>query len=459
MGELVLSKENKHTEQLDKHLSRTAKYKRSKRRKKFVVLAVSTLVLLCLIVVLSAIYNSGWASSLFNDVIRGENIFTEKLLVNNEIDHSQNMHDVSVRSLPFEKQYQFEYELFLHTYEKRKENNVDESIATKLEDDEEQLLLDEAVDHRSQKNNKDTESNHFSNAQSSSNKEMNNDDSKRAIQRDEQSANTGEPNDRSNKRINDQNRLPNHVVKSNNGEIDIKHKVSRGDTLYKLSLFYYHSPNYQKDIARANNLNENNDLKVGQEIIIPSPLFWEHTVREGETLTSISRLYFNRSDFYDELAKLNGVLQPSTDVQAGMTLTVRHPDVDVKVSHQQFIFIDKEKRLLSVFLNHERVDTFPVGIGRLPDMTPSGTFLIQNKVEKPWYLPNDIPGGDPRNPLGNYWLGLNVPGTNGFLYGIHGTNDPSSIGKNVSAGCVRMYNEDVQWLFQTINTKTTVMIY
>ncbi|MCQ2560053.1 MAG: L,D-transpeptidase, partial [Clostridia bacterium] len=64
--------------------------------------------------------------------------------------------------------------------------------------------------------------------------------------------------------------------------------------------------------------------------------------------------------------------------------------------------------------------------------------------------------GDPNNPLGPRWLGIEYGG--GYLYGIHGTNDPSSIGTNASAGCVRMNNSDVIGLYDIIPYGTQVVI-
>jgi hypothetical protein len=59
-----------------------------------------------------------------------------------------------------------------------------------------------------------------------------------------------------------------------------------------------------------------------------------------------------------------------------------------------------------------------------------------------------IPGGIPENPLGPRWLGLNALGTGGSSYGVHGTNNPYSIGTYASSGCVRMYNQDILWLYE-----------
>lgn len=122
------------------------------------------------------------------------------------------------------------------------------------------------------------------------------------------------------------------------------------------------------------------------------------------------------------------------------------------------IKISKANNTLTVFIDGKAAQTFPVATGRLPSLTPVGTFQIVNKIENPWYIPQNIPGGAPNNPLGHYWLGLNVPGTDGSIYGIHGTNNPSSIGKYVSKGCVRMYNEHVKWLYENVPLYSAVII-
>jgi lipoprotein-anchoring transpeptidase ErfK/SrfK len=71
--------------------------------------------------------------------------------------------------------------------------------------------------------------------------------------------------------------------------------------------------------------------------------------------------------------------------------------------------------------------TYPIAIGNASTPTPKGNFKIVNKARKP--------GG----PFGARWLGLSAP--NGD-YGIHGTNNPASIGKTVSNGCIRTYNNN-----------------
>lgn len=123
-----------------------------------------------------------------------------------------------------------------------------------------------------------------------------------------------------------------------------------------------------------------------------------------------------------------------------------------------FLIINKSAHVLSVMVNGRAMYSFPVATGRHKELTPSGRFHIVTKIEKPYYVRKQIPGGHPNNPLGSRWMGLNVPGTGGYKYGIHGTNRPWSIGGSVSSGCIRMHNKDVEWLYRHIPLGTVVVI-
>jgi len=124
----------------------------------------------------------------------------------------------------------------------------------------------------------------------------------------------------------------------------------------------------------------------------------------------------------------------------------------------QLIIINKAINRLAFYENGKLVKEFKVATGRSQELTPEGKFKIVNKiVNRPYYKEN-IPGGDPRNPLGNRWLGLNAKGTWGTTYAIHGNSNPASIGTYASSGCVRMYDEEVEWLFDHVQKNTTVFI-
>jgi lipoprotein-anchoring transpeptidase ErfK/SrfK len=108
---------------------------------------------------------------------------------------------------------------------------------------------------------------------------------------------------------------------------------------------------------------------------------------------------------------------------------------------QYRIIIDLSQRRLYLLDENVVVMEYPVGVGKMMNQTPKGEFTIISKS------PN--PGG----PFGVLWMGLSRP-----HYGIHGTNNPSSIGHYVSHGCIRMYNEDVLTLASLVPLGTRVSI-
>ena len=114
------------------------------------------------------------------------------------------------------------------------------------------------------------------------------------------------------------------------------------------------------------------------------------------------------------------------------------------------------------------VMTYPISIGRMDWETPLGRTSIISKVRNPsWYppdsiraehaadgdpLPRIVPPG-PDNPLGKYAMRLGLPG-----YLIHGTNRPAGVGMRVTHGCIRMFPEDIDYLFGHVDVSTTVRI-
>jgi hypothetical protein len=123
--------------------------------------------------------------------------------------------------------------------------------------------------------------------------------------------------------------------------------------------------------------------------------------------------------------------------------------------------IDRTARRLTLRFREREVQSFPVCVGR-GRSTPLGQFRIANKVVWPaWrsiYTGALVPGG-PGNPLGARWLGLTACGSGGHVIGVHGTNAPRSIGRAMSAGCIRMHNKDVVALCEKVVVGTPVRIH
>ncbi|MHB9941916.1 hypothetical protein CF065_09855 [Clostridium sporogenes] len=107
------------------------------------------------------------------------------------------------------------------------------------------------------------------------------------------------------------------------------------------------------------------------------------------------------------------------------------------------IVINTKAHTLTLFRDNNVYKTYKVAVGKPSTPTLKGTFKIINRAINP--------GG----PFGARWLGLNIPYGD---YGIHGTNNPSSIGKSVSNGCIRMFNNQVIELSNLVPIGTTVTI-
>lgn len=123
----------------------------------------------------------------------------------------------------------------------------------------------------------------------------------------------------------------------------------------------------------------------------------------------------------------------------------------------QLIIVNSKNNTLNFYENYTLVRKFKCATGKSSTPTPQRKTTIVNKIKNRPYYKGNIPGGDPRNPLGKRWMGLNMYGR-GTTYGIHGNNKESSIGKNVSGGCIRMHNKDVEWLYNKIRVGATVII-
>ncbi|WP_278244937.1 L,D-transpeptidase family protein [[Clostridium] dakarense] len=129
-----------------------------------------------------------------------------------------------------------------------------------------------------------------------------------------------------------------------------------------------------------------------------------------------------------------------------------------EAASNHLIIINTKTNKMGYYVNNKFVKEFRVATGKKSTPTPQGKSKIVNKIKNRPYYSGGIPGGDPRNPLGDRWLGLQLKGTYGTTYGIHGNNNESSIGKSVSGGCIRMHNKDVRWLFDQVTTGTDVIL-
>ncbi len=117
--------------------------------------------------------------------------------------------------------------------------------------------------------------------------------------------------------------------------------------------------------------------------------------------------------------------------------------VTANAENKTSVLVNKSYHLLFVLKENTITDVVPVSIGKGGESeTPTGNFTIVSIVHNPkWYFNGKVYPPyieDPENGLGVCWIGISLPS-----YGIHGTNEPLSPGRNRSHGCVRMNNSDI----------------
>ncbi|MDD5156231.1 MAG: L,D-transpeptidase family protein [Candidatus Omnitrophica bacterium] len=173
----------------------------------------------------------------------------------------------------------------------------------------------------------------------------------------------------------------------------------------------------------------------------PTPKSTIYEIKPGDTLTKIARQFKTTVE----------LIKKSNNISDDKIL----PGRKLKVWTAPFsIVVDKSQNILILKSDEEIIKTYVVSTGT-NNSTPIGTFKIVNKLTNPtWFKAGAVvPPDSQENVLGTRWLGFDLSG-----YGIHGTTDPQSLGKQVTQGCVRMANPDVEELYAVVPEGTEVVI-
>src|SRR5262245_34106003 len=203
----------------------------------------------------------------------------------------------------------------------------------------------------------------------------------------------------------------------------------------ELSRWYWQNPDGQEELLPQLN-------KMAQALYFsPQPLYYEpYVVKPGDQLRVVGQRY---KISWEYIARLNQV--DARKIRMGQKLKV------VPGPFAATVFLDRYE--LVVHQNGSFVKNYRVGVGK-DGTTPIGTFTVKNKMVDPTYYGPEgvIAHDDPNNPLGERWIDI------GDSYGIHGTIDPDSIGKNESRGCIRMLNSDVEEVYDFLVIGSEVKI-
>jgi len=174
-------------------------------------------------------------------------------------------------------------------------------------------------------------------------------------------------------------------------------------------------------------------------VLTPNSIIYQ--IRPGDTLNKIAREHKTTTELIMKSNNLND------------SLII--PGRKIKIWALPFnILVDKSQNILLLKNNEEVIKTYIVSTGK-NNCSPVGTFKIVNKLANPtWFKAGAVvPAQSPENVLGTRWMGFDLAG-----YGIHGTTEPNQLGKQVTQGCVRMSNAEVEELYTIIPVGTEVTI-
>lgn len=196
-----------------------------------------------------------------------------------------------------------------------------------------------------------------------------------------------------------------------------------------------------KNTEKVQGALENMNIQImASPILTPDSISYE--VQNGDTLAKIAKKFSTTQD----LIMRSNDLKNAEVVPLGRKLKIHNEKMS--------IVVDKSMNILTLKSGETIVKTYRVATG-INNCTPVGSFKIINKIiNPPWYTAGGvIPPDNPKNILGSRWLGLSAQG-----YGIHGTTEPQSIGNQVTSGCVRMKNAEVEELYALVPQGSEVVI-
>ena len=178
------------------------------------------------------------------------------------------------------------------------------------------------------------------------------------------------------------------------------------------------------------------------------------TVEQGDSLVHVRKRFLAE---HPERVMCTGLIDRANGVrgrylQPGQELRIPLDEVNV--------LVDLSARWVLYRFGDEVAGAWEAGVGASETPTDTGEYVVGEKLdEPPWWKPGEepIPYGDPRNELGSRWLGWDDE-LGPTSLGFHGTNDPSTVGYEVSEGCVRLLNEDVELLFEILPQGARVLV-
>lgn len=228
-----------------------------------------------------------------------------------------------------------------------------------------------------------------------------------------------------------------HSLFSQARQLEVKGQLQEARLLYqKLVNDFPESPEVMDWQKKTEDLN----IKLlFSPVLTPKSIIYQ--IRPGDTLNKIAREHKTTTE----------LIMKSNNINDALIV----PGRKIKVYNAPFnILVDKSQNILMLKDNEEIVKTYTVSTGK-NNCTPVGKFKIVNKLPNPtWFKSGAIvPPQSAENVLGTRWMGFDLAG-----YGIHGTIEPKDLGKQVTQGCVRLSNADVEEIYSIVPVGTEVTI-
>lgn len=231
-------------------------------------------------------------------------------------------------------------------------------------------------------------------------------------------------------------------------------RLTRARDILNRALFDERTSELQRADLRSRLAELSETLVFSRAVVPGDDAVRTYRIQSGDRLSNIA-VRENVGNSWQFIARINGITDPGR-IRVGQQLKI--------VNGPFHAVVHKQAYRLDLFLedrdsagNHLYVRSFDVGLGEF-DSTPAGEWIVRNREKDPsWVNPRNpqerYDRGDPDNPIGDYWIGLDGTDDRTRLevgYGLHGTIEPDSIGRQMSMGCVRLRDPDIELLFEVM---------
>lgn len=238
-------------------------------------------------------------------------------------------------------------------------------------------------------------------------------------------------------RVSPANRLSMHSLLNQARGLEAKGSLLEAKELYQKLVNDF--PGSSEVAAWQKKAEEMNIKLLFSPAITPKSITYQ--VKPGDSLAKIARQHKTTVE----------LIMKSNNISDSLII----PGRKIKIWNAPFtILVDKSQNILLLKSDEEIIKTYIVSTGK-NNCTPVGTFKITTKLVNPtWFKAGAVvPPGSSENVLGTRWMGFDLAG-----YGIHGTTEPKELGRQVTQGCVRLNNTDVEELYTIVPVGTEVTV-